>query len=386
MRTKHWLKTLPAKLWIALAALIAFTFFSNDFGLVDIQKTAIILAAGVDRTEEGFELTAQIAVPKGSDRTTGGTASVEIAGRGATVADCLAAIYAQTGWVPKLVFCDLILLGEEAARSGALDALDFFLRNEYSPDSCLLAVCKGSAGETLKAASAIDDASSLALEKLFSDAAKRSGRVMTATMREFAIGHYGASASGYMPYVRMIAQKGPEEGAGGGQNTAAEEGEEKLFSAEQTALFSAGRMTGILTEEETAAFSLLKGNVYGGALPAGDATLAVLKNSGGVSLQAETLTAKLSIGLKVRIAARAAASSPENVATNRVTQAECLAAEQALEKAVRSLWARCAEAECDLFFLRRTLWRRSPEKYAALKDTPLSEIALSTEISVEGLR
>ena len=112
MRAKRFLRSFPMKLWIILAAIVAITFFSNDFGLVDIQKTAIILAAGIDRTADGFSLTAQIAVPKGSDRTTGGTSSVEIEGQGATVSDCISAIYAKTGWVPKLVFCDLVLLGE----------------------------------------------------------------------------------------------------------------------------------------------------------------------------------------------------------------------------------------------------------------------------------
>ena len=60
------------------------------------------------------------------------------------------------------------------------------------------------------------DASSLALEKLFSDAAKKSGRVMTSTLREFAIGYYGVSESGFMPYVRMQPQKSGTQGGAGG--------------------------------------------------------------------------------------------------------------------------------------------------------------------------
>ena len=85
MRFKKFLQTVPMKLWIILIVVVLFSFFSNDFGLVDIQKTAIILAAGIDKTENGFSLTAQIAVPKGSDRTTGGTSSVEIGAEGKPV-------------------------------------------------------------------------------------------------------------------------------------------------------------------------------------------------------------------------------------------------------------------------------------------------------------
>ena len=391
MRAKRFLHSFPMKLWIILAAIVAITFFSNDFGLVDIQKTAIILAAGIDRTADGFSLTAQIAVPKGSDRTTGGTSSVEIEGQGATVSDCISAIYAKTGWVPKLVFCDLVLLGEEAARENAFDALDFFLRNEYAPDSCLLAVCEGTAAETLKATSAIDDASSLALEKLFSDAAKKSGRVMTTTLREFAIGYYGRSASGYMPYVRMSSQSGAQGGsdgqnAAGGQGAAGgQSGQEMIFSAEQTAVFSQGRMTDVLTEAETFAFSLLKGNVYGGTLPSDGITLAVLRNDGSVSLTEEpTLQATLSVDLKVRLAGRDAPSSPENVAKDSVTEEELAAAESALRGAIGSLWERCAQSECDLFNLRRTLYRRSAAAYGTWK--PLSQIGTEIRVRIEGLR
>ena len=391
MRAKRFLHSFPMKLWIILAAIVAITFFSNDFGLVDIQKTAIILAAGIDRTADGFSLTAQIAVPKGSDRTTGGTSSVEIEGQGATVSDCISAIYAMTGWVPKLVFCDLVLLGEEAARANAFDALDFFLRNEYAPDSCLLAVCEGTAAETLKATSAIDDASSLALEKLFSDAAKKSGRVMTTTLREFAIGYYGRSASGYMPYVRMSSQSGAQGGSGGqnaagGQGAAGgQSGQEMIFSAEQTAVFSQGRMTDVLTEAETFAFSLLKGNVYGGTLPSDGITLAVLRNDGSVSLAEEpTLQATLSVDLKVRLAGRDAPSSLENVAKGSVTEEELAAAESALRGAIGSLWERCAQSECDLFNLRRTLYRRSAAAYGTWK--PLSQIGTEIRVRIEGLR
>ena len=391
MRKNKFLHSLPLKLWLLLAAILVLTFFSNDFGLVDIQKTAIILAAGSDRTEEGFELTAQIAVPKGSDRTTGGTSSMEIGGQGATVSDCVSQIYAKTGWVPKFVFCDLILLGEAAARAGAFDALDFFLRNEYAPDSCLLAVCEGRAADVLGAKSAVDDASSLALEKLFSDAAKKSGRVMTTTLREFAIGYYGRSASGYMPYVRMSSQSGAQGGSGGqnaagGQGAAGgQSGQEMIFSAEQTAVFSQGRMTDVLTEAETFAFSLLKGNVYGGTLPSDGITLAVLRNDGSVSLAEEpTLQATLSVDLKVRLAGRDAPSSPENVAKDSVTEEELAAAESALRGAIGSLWERCAQSECDLFNLRRTLYRRSAAAYGTWK--PLSQIGTEIRVRIEGLR
>ena len=158
-----------------------------------------------------------------------------------------------------------------------------------------------------------------------------------------------------------------------------------IFSAEQTAVFSQGRMTDVLTEAETFAFSLLKGNVYGGTLPSDGITLAVLRNDGSVSLAEEpTLQATLSVDLKVRLAGRDAPSSPENVAKGSVTEEELAAAESALRGAIGSLWERCAQSECDLFNLRRTLYRRSAAAYGTWK--PLSQIGTEIRVRIEGLR
>ena len=33
----RFLRTVPMKLWVILVAVVFFSFFSNDFGLVDIQ-------------------------------------------------------------------------------------------------------------------------------------------------------------------------------------------------------------------------------------------------------------------------------------------------------------------------------------------------------------
>ena len=49
--------------FILLIAAMLFLFFTNDFGLVDIHKASIVVAVGVDVTEEGYDVTAQAAIP-----------------------------------------------------------------------------------------------------------------------------------------------------------------------------------------------------------------------------------------------------------------------------------------------------------------------------------
>ena len=394
MKTKRFLAALPGRLCLIIVAAIILIFFSNDFGLVDIQKTAIVLAVGIDRDGEDFALTAQIAVPKGSDRTTGGTSSVEIEGRGATVPDCISDIYAKTGWVPKLVFCNLVLLGESAVQENIFPCLDFFLRNEYIPNSCQLAACEGSAGEMLSSQSAIDDTSALALSKLFSDAAKKSGYVLTTTLREFAVGYYGVSGSGYMPYVRAQAQEGSSSGGSSGstgssgssgRSGGAGAQEEKVYSAEETAIFSGGRLAAILPREQTFAFSLLEGNVYTGSFQADGQTYVVLKNGGSVGLElADVPTATLSLELRVQLYGTREASPPEEIAKSMLTPEQEARAEEVLTGYLSDLWDSCVQTGGDLFELRTKLYRTSLAEYGKWKDSILSA-AVKIETSVKSL-
>ena len=394
------LKRSAPKFALLLFGVLLFAFFSNDFGLVDIQKTAIILAAGIDRSGEGYELTAQVSVPKG-DETAGGTASVELKGSGETVADCLMSMYADSGWVPKFDFCSLVLLGEETAREGAMPALNYFLHNEYMSDNCAVAVCEGSAADVLKQTSAIDDTPSLAINKLFSGAAEKSGATVKNTLREFAVDTLGVSQSSFMPYIRMMAQESGAGGAGGsssggssggesGGSSSGSSGGEKsvLFRAEETALFTQGKMTGLLSAEETFAYNLLNGSVGAGILTvAGEGgkpvSLSIKRNKGGVTLK-EDGRAELTIELKVLVSDRAEEDFMAGTETNVATRADEEAAKELLSAHAAALWESCKMSGCDLFLLARDLWRKDPARYEREKERFPESLEADIEVKVEG--
>ena len=394
MKFRKFMRTVPMKLYVILAVIILFTFFSNDFGLVDIQKTAIILAAAIDKTENGFSVTTQIAVPKGSDRTTGGTSSVEIQADGETVSDCVANIYAKTGWVPKFVFCNLIVIGEKAAQDDVFAYLNYFMRNKYMNDSCSLAVCEGKAEELISSQSAIDDASSLAISKLFSESSVKSGRVMPMTLKDFSIHYYGPSKSSYLPYLRTISQEGDQSSNGSGSSGrsggggSGESEPEKVYSAEQTALFVSGKMVGLLDEKLTFAFSLLKGQVCSGNMNAkegeANATLTILKDKGGASLEMKGgPKAILSLNLVARLCCKSVSSDVQEIADEEPSEEILKSAEEILKEHLAELWDTCKESGCDLFGLQNSLYRSSLKKYAEWKDSLWDTVTPQFKTKVE---
>ncbi len=401
---KRILRRTAPKFALFLGGALLFAFFSNDFGLVDIQKTAVILAAGIDRSGEGYELTAQISVPKGGEKA-GGTASVELSGKGETVADCLMMMYADSGWIPKFDFCSLVLLGEEAAREGAMPALNYFLHNEYMSDNCAVAVAEGSAGEMLKKTSAIDDTPSLAIHKLFSGAAEKTGAAVKNTLREFAVGTLGVSKSSFMPFIRTLPHEsgtgssggsGSSEGSGGKGGASGSDGPggEKdapvLFRAEETALFREGKLTGLLSAEETLAFNLVRGKVKAGILTVegedGEpVSLSIKRGGGSAKLGNEDVPrAKLSVRLKVLVSDRTEEDFMAGSETNVATDEDERRAEELIASYIASLWETSKGSGCDLFLLARELYRKDPKAFEANVGLIPSGMGADIEVSVKG--
>ena len=395
---KRILKRTAPKFALFLGGALLFAFFSNDFGLVDIQKTAVILAAGIDKSGEGYELTAQISVPKGGEKA-GGTASVELSGKGETVADCLMMMYADSGWIPKFDFCSLVLLGEEAAREGAMPALNYFLHNEYMSDNCAVAVAEGSAGEMLKKTSAIDDTPSLAIHKLFSGAAEKTGAAVKNTLREFAVDTLGVSKSSFMPFIRSLPRESEEGGAGSSGGEGGAEGSDGsggegdapvLFRAEETALFREGKMTGLLSAEETLAFNLVRGKVKAGILTVkgedGEpVSLSIKRGGGSAKLGNEDVPrAKLSVRLKVLVSDRTEEDFMAGTETNVATDEDERRAEELIASHIASLWGKCQISGCDLLLLARELYRKDPKAYEANVGLIPSGMGADIEVSVKG--
>ena len=385
--------------YLLAVIVLAFLFFSNDFGLTDVQKTAIVMAVGIDREEENFILTSQIAIPQASTQGKSSEA-VQLVSRGKTIAEAFEQINAKTGWYPKLVFCKLILLGEKTCEQDVFDALDFFLRDEYLTDDCLVAACDGLATEILNTSALVDPSSSVAIGKVLSNHAERVGSVLPATLRDFSIGYFGDSKSGFLPLIKTEPQQekvGQNENTGGsnGENTSSggntqssqnsgsgssAEGEKKedkpVFSARETALFVAGKQVGTLTAEETFAFSSVKNSLqlasYSVETENNFCTLTIKQNDRKLKLQVgKEGRANLTVDLTLTAGVSDyAASLPLEKITDvgDVPSGVFTVAAKRLEGEIKTVFEKSRACGCDLFGLRERLIKhesRRLHKYAS---------------------
>lgn len=398
----------------ALAAIfLTILFFSNDFGLVDIQKTAIVLAVGIDREEDSFVVTSQIAAPSASADPKASAEAVQVETRGDTVGAAIQKINEKTGWYPKLVFCNLIILGKTATEKNAFESLDFFLRNEYMSDDCNLCCTEGSAGELLSGSSAVEQISSLAIGKILSEHSAKLGLVAASNLRDFATHYFSCCGCGYMPIVSQspLTEKGDKEQADGqkeqsgsgkkqgdegqGGNPGGEAGgKEQTFTATDTALFSDGIYKGKLTAEETFAFQCIRNDLRLAAFDAEHGgvtyTLLIKKSKASVKFSVDDYAVpRLKISVTVKAGLQDLSSSQtiaEIAAPDKTKEAVLKAAGEKFAKAVRSVFEKSRALNCDIFDVKNRLHKYESAYFSAYKDSVLERLLFSAEAKFEPTR
>ncbi|MDE6274512.1 MAG: Ger(x)C family spore germination C-terminal domain-containing protein, partial [Clostridiales bacterium] len=168
------------------------------------------------------------------------------------------------------------------------------------------------------------------------------------------------------------------------------EEKEKVYSAQETALFQDKRMVALLTEEETFAFSLLESNITAGTFTVqkdGKSTsMTVIEDDGSIELNMDGAPkATLSVEVRVRLYNRCAASPVEDLSTPIPTPEDLENAKNYLTAGLQSLMQKSVESGCDVFLLKRSLYRSSVKKYNEWEETLLTAVTPEFKVEVNGV-
>lgn len=396
--------------WLIILALLVM-FFTNDFGLVDLSKTSVVVAVGVDVEDEEVLVTAQVAVPQPS-QSGDNVKYVQVQGRGLTVADCLNEINSKTGFYPKLLFCKLILIGEECKDKELFRVLGCFYRRNYSELTALVAMCKGKAMEMLAMPATISQENSTAMQRALSEELKKSANVSSVSLKDIAETNYSVSRACYMPFIEANIE-GTSEGGGDGDNVGGESGGEGFsgggggesggegeqggkkkmeFTARRTAVFSGGKFTGLLDETTSFALNILKNEIRLAVLPCdvGDTHYTVgLKNTdGGVKLKFEDGKPKATLSFEALAQVQGAKKvlEPDSVMFDDVVKPEVLkAAEDAVKERFDKLLELCVKTDSDILGIRTLLHKYNYKYYEDFKDNILSEMQIEYDVKIQSL-
>ncbi len=398
-----------AKFIIIILVILFLFFFSNDFGLIDVEKTSIITAIAIDKEENGnFNLTAQIAVPEATDTNTENQKS-QLSGTGSTVGAALNDIGDLSGWFPKLAFCNLILIGNSLSQDNVITALDYFAKTLRVQDSALVAIAENTAKELLDLATPLDNISSFALQKIMLKTSGFDRDVAPSDVKTFCADHYSIGQSSYMPLIKVISAGGEKSSSGqGGQSnltggttgsggSSQQDSKDNLFSAKTTALFVKGKKVGELDEPLTIAFNALKANMAGTTLSIDNVKsssgqpsnylLTVVKSTPKMKLIATDTSLTLNIDIKVycKISDHAADGSDEALSQNKPLPEEVISATKTmLEDDLNELIITTRQTECDFLKIKEKLYRHNYRQYSIYKDNYLKVFKPQINVTVLG--
>ncbi len=411
-RVKH-------RIVIIVALILSILYFSNDFSLIDIEKTAIIVAMGIDKADEGVEITTQIGIPQATDQALDNQDTL-ISAKGKTVMDAMEILSKRSGWIPKLSFCNVIIFGKELASDDISVIVDHLLASEHFQNSALLAVCDGKARDFLSTPTPLDAISSFAIQKVILENGATSSSVLDTNIKNFCQKNYGRDKCGYMPYIRIISgdakgqdssssattdyeiegdnrpidglidvlplAEGSSDGGGGGGGG---ETPTAIFDASKTAVFKGGKICDILTEKETIAFNLL-------SLPADRVIITVQADGKNSALEIINSRHKVwldygvkpTLNMKLILTVRIADGSDENGEGNSLGRRATVdkkflkSLEKDLSDTLEGLAKRQLESETDLFGIRNLTYKFNNAKYEDYKKIPLSNYQVKTHIHV----
>lgn len=418
--------------WALIIAMLGL-FFTNDFGLVDIHKTSVVVAIGIDTEEEDVIVTAQIAVPQPS-QSGDNIQYTEVQGRGLTIADCLNEINSKTGFYPKLLFCKLILIGEECQSEELFRVLGCFYRRNYSELTAQVAMCKGKASEMLSLPATISPENSTAMQRALSEELKKSANVSSVNLKDLAFSNYSVSETCYMPFIEANVQgtsagggngdhvggDKPQQGESGGQSggsggssessgggsgagsggqsgqsggPSSGGGEKVEFTARKTAVFTGGKFVGILDESQSFALNLIKNDIRLAVVPCDTEegvhyTIGLKQAGGGVKLKVKDGVPELFVSFKAKAQIQGAKKvmQPESVKYDDNLKPEVLkAVNEEVASRMQQLISFCAEKDCDVLGVKQLLHKFHYKYFEAFEKDLLTRMNVNYKIDIKSL-
>lgn len=381
-------------------------FFTHDFGLIDIEHTAIIVALGVDKNKENteYEISAQIAIPQASADNASESESV-ISAKGQTIGEALDKIAVNTGWYPLFSFCNMVILGENALKGNVMDSVNYFIRTDRLPDSAAICACEGSAKDLLLTDTPLDSVSSFALEKILEQDYAKLDRIANVNIKNFADGYFSKSQRGFLPYVKTIpsgdaenASKGGNNGSGtqkeGGNTGKGENAESKsnIYDASSAIIFSKGKAVGMLAPEETLLFNLKDKNsidtffkideakIHGQKTPV-LVELDETKKKYGFKFENDKPVYEITLEFQCRVVSANADMPVSELFPSAKASDEILrATEKKITETLEKIYRKIQLADCDLFGIKNTLYRFHYPRYDELKDNIIRSTVLKTNV------
>lgn len=223
---------------ILLVIMIAFPASMSTQARLNMR--IIITGLAIDKTDSGYEVTAQIVrtAPSSGAEKAGSTIDF-ITDTGDTIVSAISKLSYKSGKVAGFSHTNFILIGKKMLDENILKTMNYFLRDTLIKDSVLLLVAKDSASDEIKKTKKVGLSVGLEIQKVFVYKEKESDGAMTSLV-SFVNESLNESKTSVVSVLSMNAvsksngQKGGASSESSGGSSGQESGGQSGGQTEQT--------------------------------------------------------------------------------------------------------------------------------------------------------
>lgn len=237
----------------------------------ELSELAIAVGMGIDKDDKGqYVITYQVVNPSevaaSNQSSTGRSTTVAFTGKGKTVFEALRRITKVSPRRIYLAHLRVVLIGEQLARQGIKDSIDFLARNHEVRNDFYLAVAKNSkAADLLKIFTPLEKTSAQKIFNSIATSEKTYAPTMSIFLDELISDLLSKTKSPVLTGIQMTGDK--EEG----ENKKNVEKMESptLLQISNLAIFKKDKLVGWFNENESKGYNYIKDNVQNtvGTLP-----------------------------------------------------------------------------------------------------------------------
>ncbi len=349
--------------WIAAFLCVSMVLFTGCSNMTQLHERLIVQGVGIDIVDGQYVVTMQVfdAINSGGNE---GEESLVVSAQGKSVLDAFTNITLQTGKEPLYSQNMAVVIGEETARQGIYQVLDFFIRYyEARPEVDIFVVkdtalkllrSKGEDGKLIKA----QDLSSLA------DSGELNANAMQSTVRQVVAMLQNDTSDPHMLALKMT-----------------ERGEGFLVSADGTALFQQDQLVGYLGLDETQGAMMLQGSTSNGTQVVSLPDIGTVTYSfQGVDSEVEIKIQDQKPDVTFRISAQANLFEIDHAIEDKLPSDTFDVIQAALEQRIKQLCEQALQTavvkyHSDIFHLGNLLWQQQPDYYRQVAEQWDEEMA-----------
>ena len=380
---KKWIKPIACTLILFLSI----QCLTGCFDRRELDTIIIVMGVAIDKPEkeEGYEVTIQIANPSesggGGGKTkkessgSGSSEYINISEKGKNINYIIREMQNKMSRRVYVAHSQCIVIGEEQAKAGVKDCLDFFARAPEARMTDLLFMAEGKALDVFSVQSELESFPSTMLAKMLRNQ-ELTSQAPVITEFEFMCCMISKTKCPVMPIVRIL-----------------EDEDQRRMEVDGCAVFKNGAMVGKFDETQTRGMLFIENKIKAGVLSL---------NIEDASITAELRKAKSSVkphlyedgSIKYDVEVDATVGLGDQTGTFNVAEPDHMpklltAAEEAIKEEIQNAVDKSKEYNADVFGFGEDIKRKYPDQWKSMEDNwdaifPNVTVDISVKMKADG--